>query len=503
MIRLAACLLLLLLTLPTNARAQTDQVTLTTRDGALSVQGQLLSFDGEFFRIETAFGPVTLDGGNVTCTGAACPDPDEMVARIAITGPPVLLRELVAPLMSGFAQQQGFVFEDVFLSDDHFRWILKDRRSARVIAEIDAFAPSLGPTSGSPIELKVSRQEARAPWRSDVIALDALVAIVAPDNPTASMDTDLLAALLSGGKLGAAGDEFAPDKIHLPDARLGLHSGLSRLWATPPQMADTAHQHEDLDNLADQVASDHGALGLTLHSRIGNAVPLILSGPCGRGMPAMRATIKAEDYPLTELVFLHRLGARQPHVIRAFVAYARSSEAQPIVKRAGFIDQAIGDIAFAEQGERIAHSVLAAGEDEQALSEIRRMLRALATGARLTLTFRFRDGSSELDVQSRSNIRRLADAIDEGAFNGKELLFVGFSDGFGERDANLRLSLRRARSVHAAVTRTAGDAPVNYAIDAFGEAMPMACDEVSWGRRVNRRVEVWVGPDRTENAVQR
>ena len=28
--------------------------------------------------------------------------------------------------------------------------------------------------------------------------------------------------------------------------------------------------------------------------------------------------------------------------------------------------------------------------------------------------------------------------------------------------------------------------------EAFGEALPMACDDTDWGRRINRRVEVWV-----------
>jgi phosphate transport system substrate-binding protein len=31
-------------------------------------------------------------------------------------------------------------------------------------------------------------------------------------------------------------------------------------------------------------------------------------------------------------------------------------------------------------------------------------------------------------------------------------------------------------------------------VAAFGEALPMACDETPAGRRLNRRVEVWITP---------
>jgi len=33
------------------------------------------------------------------------------------------------------------------------------------------------------------------------------------------------------------------------------------------------------------------------------------------------------------------------------------------------------------------------------------------------------------------------------------------------------------------------------AIDGFGEALPMACDETAIGRDLNRRVELWLVPD--------
>ena len=37
-----------------------------------------------------------------------------------------------------------------------------------------------------------------------------------------------------------------------------------------------------------------------------------------------------------------------------------------------------------------------------------------------------------------------------------------------------------------------GDLRVKTSIDAFGEALPMACDETPIGRQINRRVEVWL-----------
>ena len=75
------------------------------------------------------------------------------------------------------------------------------------------------------------------------------------------------------------------------------------------------------------------------------------------------------------------------------------------------------------------------------------------------------------------------------------LLFSGFSDGTGPASDNRDLSLDRARKVRDAVraaTSEAALANVRLPADGFGEAMPLACDEVDWGRKINRRVEIWL-----------
>ena len=74
-------------------------------------------------------------------------------------------------------------------------------------------------------------------------------------------------------------------------------------------------------------------------------------------------------------------------------------------------------------------------------------------------------------------------------------MFVGFSDGQGPAAGNRKIALRRAEAVRKAVfdaVATPGDPQVEMVVEAFGEALPMACDDSDWGRQVNRRVEVWV-----------
>ena len=75
------------------------------------------------------------------------------------------------------------------------------------------------------------------------------------------------------------------------------------------------------------------------------------------------------------------------------------------------------------------------------------------------------------------------------------IVFAGFSDGIGESAANLRLSVRRADAVRKAVGERLSQTDmgsVNLAVEGFGEAVPIACDDTPDNRRINRRVEVWV-----------
>ena len=46
----------------TSLSALAQDVTLTSRDGRTEITGTLLGFDGEFYRLETLYGELTIDG---------------------------------------------------------------------------------------------------------------------------------------------------------------------------------------------------------------------------------------------------------------------------------------------------------------------------------------------------------------------------------------------------------------------------------------------------------
>ena len=92
-------------------------------------------------------------------------------------------------------------------------------------------------------------------------------------------------------------------------------------------------------------------------------------------------------------------------------------------------------------------------------------------------------------------MEQLASALEAGIYDGKSLVFIGFSAGTGPAAANLEISRRRAEVVKNAIEKAAETADftqLDVSVQAYGEAMPMACDDTEWGRQVNRRVEVWI-----------
>ena len=495
-----------------------QDVTLKSRDGDVEISGNLLGFDGEFYRIDSIYGELTIDGSGVLCEGPGCPNLEDYVAHVTFSGAPTVGRVLIPALIEAFAIRNGYAIGRQDVENRYTAYILSDESDGRVLGEFtfklsnsdEGFADILAGEADIVMSLREARLaevnggkdagigDFTARNGSRVIALDALVPVVAPSNPVQAITLTQLAQVLSGeiDNWQDLGGPNAPIAVHVHEASSGLWQATEDKLLKPAnvELLDRAHRHPGGPDLPKAVAADPFALGVTSRSETDNTWELGIRGECGFVLRADRRAVKTEDYPLTSPMFLYLPARRFPKLVREFLSYLRDPSAQLVIRRAGFVDQAPEEIAIHQQGDRFANAIAQAGEEID-LEELQRMVTFLTPLKRLSTTFRFEAGSTRLDAQSRSNVLQLARAIEVGLYDARRLVFVGFSDGNGSADANLQIANRRAEAVRDAVKEAAETANMDrIALEAegFGEAMPMACDDSAWGRQINRRVEVWV-----------
>jgi len=494
-----------------------QDVELRSLDGAIRLEGTLTAYDGAYYQLTTIYGPLTITAEGVSCVGPGCPDLTSFVAEARIAGEATVIETLLPKMLSGFATARGMALSGpettrgllhytLTRTDDSIaaRFTIAPGNSddgflALLNGDTDIALTLRPPTPG---EARADRDSAPGDppltRRVRVIARDALVPVVAPRNPVAAVSLVDLAAIYRGeiDNWQALGGPDAPIAVHLlaPDHGLAQAFTAEILEDDAQDLTTGITTHHSVRALAAAVMRDGYALGVTSQSAADAARRLPLVDGCGMTQAADAVAIKSEDYPLITPVHLYLAPRRLPQLVRDFLSWTDSDAAAAHVAAAGFVDQGLTRTALSGQGLRLANAIRAAG-DAVPLAELQRLVATLDGAERLSATLRFADGSVDLTAQSRTAVTRLAAAIEAGDFDGRRLLFIGFSDGQGDPAVNLRLSQRRADAVLAAV-RTAADAAapgrVTLEAMAFGQAMPLACDDSDKGRAANRRVEVWL-----------
>src|SRR6056297_496823 len=217
LVRAAFRAALFLFCMATAAIAQ--DVTLTSRDGDVEISGNLLGFDGEFYRLDTVYGELTVDGSGVSCDGPGCPSLTDFIAEVDFSGSSAIGEVLVPALIEGFAQRSGLRASREEVDGARFDYFLSDRVTRKTVARFgfrvtttdEGFADLLANEADIVMALREIRPGERTRAleagmgdlkgrnRSRVLALDAMVPIVAPSNPVRAISVSQLAQVFSGG----------------------------------------------------------------------------------------------------------------------------------------------------------------------------------------------------------------------------------------------------------------------------------------------------------------
>jgi phosphate transport system substrate-binding protein len=505
----AAIVAVLLLSLDA-ARAE-PQVTLTSLDGATQVEGELLGFDGQTYTVRTSLGTIGVAASQVTCAGAGCPVEIIYGGRFRLDGSNTIGDGLIPTLIEGYADSLDAELVRQVGSGENERVLRLADADGKEIAVVEAGAhgtatafPALADGTAA-IGLASRRMAGAEAGLADlrdgpdehILALDGLIVVVHPDNPVRSLTLDQIAAVFAGRITSWAqlGGPEQPVSLYVRDDRSGTLEVFETLVMRPRnlQIAEAAERLEDNADLSDLVSIDPNGIGFTGFAFTRAARPLAVRQQCGLISFPTIFGMKTEEYPLARRLYAYGSGAALPPHAKGFLNFALSDAAQPLIAEAGFVDRGIESQGIEVQGARLANSLTS--PEEFSLSLFREMLTELKDAERLSITFRFTAGSTELETRSQSEAERFARLLARGAYAGKEVLLVGFTDSVGEFAVNRNLAVRRAQSVLDTLNHSVPDGALAKApilVQSYGELTPVGCNDTAQGRELNRRVEVWV-----------
>ena len=502
---------------PAWAQSGDKSVTLKSFDGFTQLRGNLIEFDGGTYTIETILGVIDVDALQVTCEGAACPEDILFGAEFGIYGSSTIGEQLMPALILGYADSMDADVVTEVGQSANSRMMRVVNAEGREMAAIDlkstgsdAAYPALGNKAAeigmsarraSDRDAATLRQggipELRDTENEHILALDGLVVLTHPSNPIPSISIEELALIFSGevSNWSQIGGQDAPITLYALEDALGTFQTFSSLVLAPYDLslARGAKRYRSNIRLSDAVATDRNGIGVTgiAFQRAAKALPI--RQECGILSYPTTFAMKTEEYPLSRRLYLYTPPTKIAAHARRIVDFAMSDAAQPLIAEAGFIDQNVEAISMNQEGARLIHALV--GEEELQLPLLQTMLRELREAERLSITFRFTPGSSNLTPKSQLDAQRLARDLVNEKYAGKELILVGFTDGVGQFAVNQGLSVRRANVVLQQLQASVPPGALQglpITVQGYGELMPVGCNTSFEGRTVNRRVEVWL-----------
>ena len=492
-------------------------VTLKSFDGSTQLRGTLVGFDGSTFTIETVLGTLQIDALKVDCEGEACPQNMLFGAAFGVDGSRTIGAGLMPALIQGYADSMDATMVAEVGQDPATQVLRIVHPNGREMAAIDvraggtveafqalaerdaAIAMASRRARDRDIDLlrPAGIDDLRDTENEHVLALDGVVAITHPGNPIRSVSVDELALIFSGQLTdwSQLGGSPGPVTAYARDDDSGTIDAFAAQVLAPRGLAmgATVRRLPSDIEVADGVAADPGSIGLAAvaYQRAAKALPIRQA--CGLLSYPTTFAMKAEEYPLISRLYLYTPPTGMPAHAKQLVDFALSDAAQPLIAETGFVDQRVESRALDQQGARLVYGV--AGEEEFSLDLMREMLRELDDATRLSTTFRFTTGSSELTPKSQLDARKLAEELSRGVYAGRDILLVGFTDSIGKFDLNRWLSVKRAQTVEQELRATLPPGALDQAglaVVGYGELTPVGCNDTLDGRTANRRVEVWI-----------
>ncbi|NMX59281.1 substrate-binding domain-containing protein [Pseudomonas edaphica] len=424
---------------------------------------------------------------------AALPVPDQGPA-LRIQGSNTIGAALGPALVKGMLEHQGLqaVHSEPGDGANEQRVIGKTRQGKTVTVEVAAHGSSTGfsalkksnadlaaasrPIKDSELVDLEPLGDLKSPEAEHVIAIDGLAIILNPQNPLNTLNTEQLAQIFNGEVSHWEDVGGVDGAIHLyaRDDQSGTYDTFKELVLNRrgKPLAVAAKRFESSEALSDAVSHDPQGIGFIGLPYVRQAKALAIVDGDSQPMLPVTSLIATEDYPLSRRLYFYLPPSNRNPWAKALVDFTQSGKGQAIVAANGFIAQQVQAIAVEPRASM--------PEDYQSI---------VRDAQRLSVNFRFEEGSASLDNKARQDLQRVVAYIKSHGKLDKQVTLVGFGDAKNDPQRAALLSKLRAMAVRRELVKSG---VVLRDIRGFGAQMPVAANTADEGRIKNRRVEVWV-----------
>ncbi|MEM8752645.1 MAG: phosphate ABC transporter substrate-binding/OmpA family protein [Pseudomonadota bacterium] len=497
--------------------ALSAEVLLRSNDGSIDVTGELLDFSDGVYTVRTSIGPLRLSAARVRCEGEGCPVIDVSGADVTLSGSDTVGEELMPLLLAGYAarfeaeadvQTGSRPFEkavsligDGGFGDEITSFSVISRGSSTGFEDLLAGEAEIAMSSRSvrPAEAEAFASAGHGDLTSlgqeRILAVDSLRVIVHPDNPVDTISFADLAAVFAGEitNWSALGGPDAPISVYSRNTESGTFDTFQRRMMRPArkEVSPNAEVLPGHIEISKAVTSDPGGIGYVGFAFERGAKTLDLRTACDIVVRADEFSAKTEEYPLERRLYLYAKNGEMSDHAQGLFDYAATEAVDGLVSKAGFVNLGVKRRGQEDAANRV-RDLIEATDDPFETNLMRQLYIEMLEYDRLSTTFRFAPGASVLDNKALRDLDRIANFL--AAQPGAEVAVVGFTDSDGPFSSNLSLAERRAAQVLAELRRVGGDrlAGVDIQSRGFGELSPSACNETFDGRKINRRVEIWI-----------
>ena len=425
---------------------------------------------------------------------AALPTPNDNQSVLRIQGSNTIGARLGPALVKGLLEEQGLsairIEAGTVENEQKISGTTRDGRNVSIdvaahgsgtgfIALADGsaeLAASSRPIKDSEAASLQALGDLKSANAEQIIALDGLAIILHPGNALSALSTVQLAQIFAGeitnwAQLGAPAGVI---NLYARDDKSGTFDTFKELVlsANGKNLAANAKRYENSDKLSDAVSQDPNGIGFIGLPYIRQAKAVAIASGDSQPMLPSLALIATEDYPLSRRLFLYNQPELNNPWARALVKFAHSPRGQAIVEQTGFIAQTVQAVKIA-QTPNMPPQYQALAKDAQ----------------RLSVNFRFQEGSANLDNKALRDITRLMSYLNTQDKLHNKVVLVGFGDAKADPARAELLSKLRAMAVRRELYK---QGVIFRDIIGLGDELPVAANNADDGRIKNRRVEIWV-----------